>query len=63
MLVEHLLQLLVGEVDAELLEVVRLEDLEPEDVHHPDLVALGRHLGRDEPAWRAGGQAGRKEDN
>ena len=35
-LCEVLLQLLVGEVDAELLERVGLEDLEAEDVEHAD---------------------------
>ncbi len=35
-LVEVLLQLLVGEVDAELLEAVLLEDLETENVQHTD---------------------------
>ena len=35
-LVEILLQLLVGEVDVELLEAVHLEVLEPKDVEHPN---------------------------
>lgn len=35
-LVEVVLQALVGEVDAELLEAVVLVVLEPEDVEHPD---------------------------
>jgi hypothetical protein len=35
-LVEVLLQLLIGQVDAELLERVRLERLEPVDVEHAD---------------------------
>jgi len=30
-------ELLVGRVDTELLEAVRLEHLEPEHVQHPDL--------------------------
>ena len=36
MLVEVLLQLLVGEVDVELFEAVHFEVLEPEDVEHPN---------------------------
>lgn len=36
MLVEVMLQRLVGEVDAELLEAVVLVVLEAEDVQHPD---------------------------
>ena len=37
---EELLQVLVGEVDAELLEGVRAEVLEAEDVKHADAVAV-----------------------
>ena len=40
MVVEELLQLLVTEVDADLLEGVELEDLEAGDVEHADEVDL-----------------------
>ena len=40
MVVEELLQLLVTEVDADLLEGVELEDLEAGDVEHADEVHL-----------------------
>lgn len=41
MLVEVILELLVGIVDAELLETVPLEILKPKDVKDPDGQALG----------------------
>lgn len=45
-----LLELLVGIVDAQLLEVVLVEDLEAEDVQHADelvrVLSLGHHVRR-----------------
>ena len=41
MLHKKLLQILVGKVDAKLLEAVRLEVLEPEDVQHANGALVG----------------------
>ena len=65
-LVEHALELLVGEVDAQLLERVRVKDLEPEDVQDADEEARarqavilreeGRRRRRGGRRWRRGGR-------